>query len=111
MNSHLADILDHPEQAQEVPTEAIPPLLAQLAAAQGALAARLLCSSTVEGGQQSLQEKDSLLTAEQAAALLNVTPRWLYRHAKQLPFVRRLSRKVLRFSEVGIKRWHATKRS
>jgi hypothetical protein len=111
MTITMADIIDHPEQAQEVPTEAIPPLLAQLAAAQSALAARLLCSRTIEADQQSLQEKDSLLTAEQAAILLNVTPRWLYRHAKRLPFARKLSRKVLRFSEIGLRKWQAIKRS
>lgn len=111
MTTRLADIIDHPDQVKEIPTEAIPRLLAQLAATQGALAARLLCNPMVETAQQSSQEEDRLLTAEQAAALLNVTPRWLYRHAKSLPFMRRFSRKVLRFSEAGIKRWQALKRS
>ena len=52
---------------------------------------------------------DRPLTATEAAALMNVTPRWLYRHAAKLPFTRRLSRKNLRFSEAGIRRWLVTK--
>jgi predicted DNA-binding transcriptional regulator AlpA len=48
---------------------------------------------------------DRLLTAEQAAALLNVAPRWCYRHAAELPFTRRIGRKTLRFSEAGLRRW------
>ncbi len=52
-------------------------------------------------------ESDRLLTAEQAAPLMNVTVKWIYRHHRQLPFTRRLSRKVLRFSEVGLRRWLA----
>ncbi len=54
---------------------------------------------------------DDLLTVEEAAAVLRVSPRWLYRHAKKLPFSRKLSRKVLRFSRAGITRWLATKRA
>ena len=53
---------------------------------------------------------DDLLTPEEAAAALRVSRRWLYRHAKQLPFARKLSPKVLRFSRSGMARWMATKR-
>ena len=54
---------------------------------------------------------DDLLTIDEAAATLRVSPRWLYRHAKNLPFSRKLSRKVLRFSRAGITRWLATRRT
>jgi predicted DNA-binding transcriptional regulator AlpA len=54
--------------------------------------------------------QDDLLTVSEAAAALRLSPRWLYRHAKTLPFARKLSRKVLRFSRAGIARWLATKR-
>lgn len=52
-----------------------------------------------------------LLTINEAATELRVTPRWLYRHAKTLPFTRKLSRKVLRFSRSGIARWVASRRT
>jgi len=53
---------------------------------------------------------DVLLTPEEAAAIMNVERRWLIRHSRRLPFTRRISRKNLRFSEAGIRRWLATKK-
>ena len=58
----------------------------------------------------STWSEGDLLVVGEAAAMLRVSPRWLYRHAKTLPFARKLSPKVLRFSRVGIVRWLATKR-
>jgi hypothetical protein len=52
-------------------------------------------------------DKEILLTPEQAAALIGVNRRWLYRRAAKLPFTRRISRKTLRFSEGGLRRWIA----
>ena len=68
-----------------------------------------------EGGAASSDPSASrteadLLTVVEAAALLGVSARWLYRHAKDLPFARKLSRKCLRFSRTGIARWLATRR-
>lgn len=48
---------------------------------------------------------DRLLTPEEAAALLGVKVRWLYRHAVDFTFTRKLSRKVLRFHEAGLRRY------
>jgi predicted DNA-binding transcriptional regulator AlpA len=55
--------------------------------------------------------RDELLTVEEAAGMLRVSPRWLYRHAKTLPFTRKLSPKVLRFSRSGLLRWVASCRT
>ena len=52
-----------------------------------------------------------LLKIDEAAAILRLSPRWLYRHAKSLPFSRKLSPKVLRFSRAGLLRWLATRRT
>jgi|SRR5262252_2600773 len=52
-------------------------------------------------------EKDVLLTAEEAAKLIGVNRKWLYRHANKLPFTRRISRKNLCVSEAGLRRWLA----
>ena len=41
------------------------------------------------------QERDQLLTVEQAATQLNVSLDYLYRHARELPFIRRIGKKVL----------------
>jgi len=50
-------------------------------------------------------EPDRLLKPEEAASLLGVSVGWLYRHASQFAFTRRLSRKVLRFQESGVRRF------
>jgi len=54
-------------------------------------------------GKAAHPDDDRLLDVHEAAALLGVTSRWVYRRAKSLPFTRRLSKGVLRFSEAEIK--------
>ena len=61
-------------------------------------------------GHSILADKDILLAPEEAATILGVNSRWLYRHADKLPFTRRISRKNLRFSEAGLPRWIAAKK-
>ena len=48
---------------------------------------------------------ERLLTAAQVAALLEVSPRYVYEHAARWPFTRKLSGKCVRFSEGGLRRW------
>ena len=48
--------------------------------------------------QRYAQEQDQLLTASEAAKLLQVSERWLYKHASKLPYAVRLSETVVRFS-------------
>ena len=50
-------------------------------------------------------EPDRLLTPEAAAARFGVTKRWLLDHAEEIPGVRRLSRKIVRFSERRLARF------
>ena len=57
-----------------------------------------------------LREKDRLLTAQEAAKILSVSPDWLYRNTRKLPFTRRLGPKMLRFSRLGIEKWIGTRR-
>ena len=49
--------------------------------------------------------QERLLTPQEAASLLGVTVGWLYRHSSQFTFTRKLSRKVLRFHEAGLRRY------
>ena len=46
--------------------------------------------------------EDQLLTASQAAKLLQVSSRWLYKYADSLPYAVRLSENVVRFSYIKI---------
>jgi excisionase family DNA binding protein len=61
------------------------------------------------GGVSNSNDRDALLTPDEAAAMIGVNRRWLYRHSAKLPFTRRISRKSLRFSEAGLHRWLAAK--
>jgi excisionase family DNA binding protein len=78
LNMRLEDIIDHPEQAKEIPLEAVPPLLAQMAAAQCALAARL-CAKPAEDANLALAENgDRLITVDDAAEKLKLTKQYVY---------------------------------
>jgi hypothetical protein len=55
--------------------------------------------------QRADVEPDRLLTPEAAAARFGVTKRWLLDHAAEIPGVRRLSRKIVRFSERRLTRF------
>ncbi len=54
-------------------------------------------------------QPDRLLTPQEAATILGQSVPWLYRHAAKFPFTRRISRRNLRFSEAGLRRWIAAK--
>lgn len=56
------------------------------------------------------RDEDRLLDAEEASRLLCVSPDWLYRHAKRLPFSRKLGPRMLRFSYQGIQKYLATRK-
>jgi len=102
----------------EVPNHEAASLAGELARAQAALLARATGALTADSTpprpppatKSPAWDEADLLTVDEAAILLRVSPRWLYRHARTLPFARKLSRKVLRFSRAGIARWLATKR-
>jgi len=81
----------------EVEPEQIAPMMAQMAAMQLNLAARLVA----QGAGPAQDEADVLLTVEEAAARLKCSRDWLYKRAKRLPFTFRVGRN-LRFSERGI---------
>ncbi len=53
--------------------------------------------------------KDRLLSAQEAADLLGVKPRWIYDHADDLGG-QRLTPRCLRFSESALRRWLEARR-
>lgn len=54
--------------------------------------------------------EDTLLDAAEAASRLGVTKRWIYSHARALPFVVRLQGRAVRFSACGIQKYIARRR-
>ena len=61
-------------------------------------------------GENGHHNGDRLLDAEETATILRVSPDWLYKHHRKLPFARRLGPKMLRFSYQGIQKWLATRK-
>ena len=88
----LAALLADPAS---VPADQIPALLGELERVKGVLWARLACSAPTDDAE------DRLLTIDQAAERLAVTPDWL-RRRPDLPFIVKLSDGVVRYSSRGI---------
>jgi predicted DNA-binding transcriptional regulator AlpA len=107
----LDQLAAEPARAAHLSAEVRRALTLQAVAVIGCLA---VAETTDAGhGRTRLEPEltDRLLTPAEAAERLGVTPTWMYRHARTLPFTRRLSRKVLRFSESGLRRWQAARLS
>ncbi len=102
-------LLREPSFANQLPAVEAAAILAELVVVQAALAARL---AVAEFGQPKGKEcwpEDRLLSPREAAVRLDVPVRWLYRHASGLSFTKRLSPRVLKFSEAGLRRYLAMK--
>jgi len=102
LRAQLGAVLADPARVSEVPPEAVARMLTEVVHLLGHLAARLQAEGHRGPGPDARVRPDRLLTPGESSAILGVTERWLYRHADQLPFARRLSRKCLRFSESGV---------
>ena len=91
----------------------LPDLAGELARAQALVALRLQRQNggllhrgeDPESRRGENPQQDRLLTVDEAADVLGVKTGWLYRHADRLPFTRKLSPKMLRFSELGLRRY------
>jgi len=70
---------------------------------------RELIRDEIKSAKSIEPDTDRLLNADEAARLLSVSEDWLYRHAKRLPFTRKLGPKMLRFSYQGILKYLATR--
>jgi len=108
----LAALLEHPEKTAGLDPSAVPELLAEVEAIRARLWSRLhrpSGSTPSTNGSPPPPLPDQLLTADEAGAILAVDKRWLYDHANDLPFTRRLSPGKLRFSERGLERWLRTR--
>lgn len=72
--------------------------------------AALLAVLGNEGTSPEGPPPDRLLTAQEVAARLGTSAKYVYAHATAYPFARHLSTKALRFSEQGLARWLARTR-
>jgi len=82
-----------------MPVAALPAALARTAALQARIASRLASAAPAPAPID-----DRLLRIDEAAAALQKSTTWLYHHAKELPFTKRVGRS-LRFSSQGIRKY------
>jgi len=99
----LAALLADVARVAGVPPEAVPDLLAELERVRAALWQRLTAPAL-----PPTPAGERLLTVDEAAARCGMSRDWLYRHARTLPFARRVGRS-LRFSETALERWLSTR--
>jgi predicted DNA-binding transcriptional regulator AlpA len=105
----LDAIADDPGKAAEVPPATARALYLRAVIVLNALLPLVLAPNSVTA-QPAPPEPDRYLEANEVCAALGVTKAWLYRHASRLPFAKRLTRKTLRFSESGLRKYQAAKR-
>jgi len=91
------------EALDAVPAEDLPAVALYLAALQGRAAALSLTACS-RAAARPRGASEALLDVREAAIRLNFSVDWLYRHAKRLPFTRRVGRSV-RFDPAGLARW------
>lgn len=94
-------------EIERLPEEQLPAVLLVLAACLAKTSARLLSGSTTNPTTRA--QVDENLSVDQAAQRLGVSPDWLYRNHKRLPFTRRIGRRLL-FSSRGLERWNTRPR-
>jgi len=85
-------------EAAELPT-----IAGELARGLAVVLTRLAAPSPIV--RTSKEESRDLLTVDEAAERLGVPSSWLYRHAKELPFTRKLGYRTLRFYSLALERW------
>jgi len=83
-----------------ISSEEIAPIMAQMAAIQLSLAARLIA----EKSESPQDENDTLLKVEEAAARLKCSEDWLYRRAKNLSRLRFELGEIYGLASVGLRR-------
>lgn len=100
----LDQIAQDPATAGGLSVEAARALLARCLIVQNALIVSAL-STTVPAHTSATDEVERLLLPAEAASMFGVKVRWLLEHADDIPGTRRLSRKVIRFSQRGLRRF------
>lgn len=116
-NVNLAPTLDDlaaaPDLAATLPPAVAATLLTRARIAAAALEGQVLAAlvrkpapiAAKSPAAERLGADDYTLDADAAAALLHKSRRWLFAHKDSLPFVRKVSRKVLLCSRSGLRRW------
>ena len=97
----IEDLIDDPGQVETLSYGQTVDMLARIGALQPILIGRLASL----GSDHKESKSDTLLNVEEASERLGVSKDWLYRHAKELPFTKRIGHRQLRFSDMGIEKY------
>lgn len=87
----------------------LPSLAGELSRALAAVLIRSTAQVALIAAPSPRESSAELLTVGQAAERLGVARTWLYRHAKSLPFTRKLGHRTLRFDARAMERWASTR--
>ena len=103
----LNEVMNNRALIDHLPLEALADLRRQVRHLDADLDAGILRLLTQGNRQHRGQESEpeQLLTPDVAAARFGVKKRWLLNHANEIPGVKRLSRKTVRFSERRLARY------
>lgn len=93
---------------RSAPPSELPALAAELSRALATALSRIVAATPATIAAEA-EDEGRLLTIEEAAARLSVPKTWLYRHARTLPFTKKLGRRTLRFDPKGLDRWAASR--
>lgn len=111
MSAELATLAADPSRLEDLDRDRLPELIGEVESLKAALWARLQTlqapapAAAPGPSTNGSQGSGRLLTADQVADRLGVDRRWVYRHADDWSFARRLSPNTLRFDERGLERW------
>ncbi len=108
----LVELLADPMRGRDLAPREAAELLVSLAALQASLVARVVDRAIEKpmAGAEAEPPPDRLLTVGQLAKMLEVKPRWIYCHADEIPGLKRLTRRTMRFRESPVLRWMASKK-
>ena len=96
------------EALLNTPPESMPAVIGWLGRLTALAQLRLVSGGQVEISPVTSSEAGKYLTVDEVAERFHVTPRWLYRHKKQMPHSQP-TRKKLIFPEKGIERYFAAR--
>ena len=97
----IEDLIADPENVDTLSHGETMDVLARIVALQPILIGRLASL----GSDKKEIKSDTLLNVEEASERMGMSTDWLYRHAKELPFTKRIGPRQLRFSEAGIEKY------
>lgn len=105
----LAELVADPSRLEDLAEEDLPEVLAALERLKAKVWARLARPPERNAPPDRTAQEDRLMDVEEVAEILNVDSRYVYDHADDWPFTRKISHRKLRFSEDGLYRWLDTR--